>query len=219
MKESTEEVADHCHPGESRRRLAFFLAALGGMVVLLAGTAVGWSIPVLYAAAFAGALILAVANIFRDKPSALLVLAFAAVWGTALGSTAAVLDPIVPGLTLHLIAGTSAGILGPLAFFLRGRPGRTLVHLAASLALYWAAVAVLAGGGILEWPSEGGAGPAWAILGCVAGCLAASWVSRYFGNHLREIEGSMRFESEPGDSWRSAFGVLITLAFVLLGAQ
>lgn len=216
-----ETAAKRAEPRRRREFGSFALATLSGIVLLAAMTPIGWSTPILGIPAFALAVGLGFRNLYVERPSPAAILAFAAAWGMTLGSVAGMLDRILPGIAAHLIAGTLAGILGPLVFFAAGKVraagsgSRALIHLAASLAIYGAAVAALTAAGALPWHDSG----FWPAAGILLGCSAAAWMSGFFGRHLDDLEAAMSLESEPCEFWKSSFGALIILAFILLGAR
>lgn len=221
MSEREETATKRAGPRHLREPHYFVLSTLGGISLLAAMTPLGWSTPILGLPALVCAIGLGFTNLYMEKPSPPAILGFAAAWGLTLGSGAGILDPILPGVAVHLIAGILAGLLGPLAFFAAGkvraagRGSRALIHLAASFAAYGAAVLALAAAGALPWNTSG----AWPAAGLLLGCVAAAWMSGFFGRHLDDVETAMRFESAPGEFWKSSFGALIILAFVLLGAR
>jgi uncharacterized YccA/Bax inhibitor family protein len=90
-------------------------------VVLIAGAAVGWFIPVLMIPAAIIGFVLALVNIFKKKPSPALVLAYAAFEGIFVGAISAFFEQSWPGIVTQAVLGTFAVVGVVLALFASGK--------------------------------------------------------------------------------------------------
>ena len=93
----------------------------GAFAVLLVGAAVGWFIPGLYLPAALVGFGLALVNIFKKKPSAGLVLAYAAVEGVFVGGLSTVLESQLPGVVVQAVIATLAVFAVTLFLFRSGK--------------------------------------------------------------------------------------------------
>jgi len=93
----------------------------GAFAVLLVGAAVGWFLPILYLPAALVGFGLALVNIFKKKPSAALVLAYAAVEGVFVGGLSGVLENQLPGIVVQAVIATLAVFAVTLFLFRSGR--------------------------------------------------------------------------------------------------
>jgi len=93
----------------------------GAFAVLLVGAAVGWFLPILYLPAALVGFGLALVNIFKKKPSAALVLAYAAVEGVFVGGLSGVLEGRFNGIVVQAVIATLAVFAVTLFLFRSGR--------------------------------------------------------------------------------------------------
>lgn len=90
-------------------------------VVLVIGAAIGWFVPVLAIPAAIGGFALALVNIFKKKPSAPLVLAYALVQGVFVGAVSMFYESMWDGIVPQALFGT-LGVVGvTLALFASGK--------------------------------------------------------------------------------------------------
>jgi uncharacterized YccA/Bax inhibitor family protein len=89
--------------------------------VLILGAVVGWFVPVLFVPAALIGFVLALVNIFKKKPSAPLVLAYAAVEGIFVGGITNYFEGMWPGIAIQAVIGTAAVIGVTFALFASGK--------------------------------------------------------------------------------------------------
>ncbi|GAB2466097.1 Bax inhibitor-1/YccA family protein [Conyzicola lurida] len=90
-------------------------------VVLLAGAAVGWVVPVLAIPAAIVGFVLALVNIFKKKPSRALVLAYAAFEGVFVGGITFLFESQWSGIATQAVFGTLGVVAVTLALFATGK--------------------------------------------------------------------------------------------------
>jgi uncharacterized YccA/Bax inhibitor family protein len=90
-------------------------------VLLLAGAAVGWFVPALAMPAAIAGFALALVNIFKKKPSAALVLSYAAVEGIFVGAITMFFESLFPGIAVQAVLGTLVVVGVTLALFASGK--------------------------------------------------------------------------------------------------
>lgn len=90
-----------------------------GVVVI--GAAVGFFVPVLALPAALAALVLAIVNVFKKKPSAALVMLWALAQGIAVGALSGVLERALPGVIGQALLATAAVLGVTLALFASGK--------------------------------------------------------------------------------------------------
>jgi uncharacterized YccA/Bax inhibitor family protein len=92
-----------------------------GFLVLVAGGAVGWIFPALALPAMIIGFGLALVNIFKKKPSAALVLAYAGVEGLFIGAVSSFFESMFSGIVIQAVLGTVAVVGVTLALFASGK--------------------------------------------------------------------------------------------------
>ena len=94
---------------------------VASFVILLVGAAVGWFFPVLALPAALVGFVLALANIFKKKPSPALVLSYAAVEGIFVGGITVFFESRFPGIAVQAVLGTLVVVGVTLALFASGK--------------------------------------------------------------------------------------------------
>ncbi len=89
--------------------------------ILLGGAGVGWFMPLLAIPAMIIGFVLALVNIFKKKPSPVLVLAYAAVEGVFVGGITAFFEARYPGIAVQAVLGTFTVVGVTLALFASGK--------------------------------------------------------------------------------------------------
>ena len=89
--------------------------------VLLVGAAIGWFVPVLALPAALVGFVLALVNIFKKKPSPVLVLSYAAVEGVFVGGITVFFESLYPGIAVQAVIGTLVVVGVTLALFASGK--------------------------------------------------------------------------------------------------
>jgi len=199
---------------------------LGSFVVLLVGAAVGWVFPVLMIPALIAGFVLALVNIFKKKPSPVLVILYAAVEGIAVGALTMFFETMWPGIALQAVIGTFAVVGVTLALFASGKvrasAKATKVFLIAmvgygvfslvNLVLVWTgAVQTPFGLNSFEIPILGGI-PIGVIIGLLVVVMAAYSLVLDFDNIKTGVErGAPRIYG-----WAAAFGIVLTVVWLYL---
>jgi uncharacterized YccA/Bax inhibitor family protein len=94
---------------------------VGAFAILLVTAAVGWFVPALAIVGAIGGFVLAMVNIFKKRPSAVLVLAYAALEGLFVGGISAFFDQRWPGIVPQAVFGTLGVFAVTLALFASGK--------------------------------------------------------------------------------------------------
>jgi uncharacterized YccA/Bax inhibitor family protein len=94
---------------------------VASFAILLVGAAVGWFVPVLVLPAAIVGFVLALVNIFKKKPSPVLVLSYAAVEGVFVGGITMFFETIYPNIAVQAVIGTLVVVGVTLALFTSGK--------------------------------------------------------------------------------------------------
>jgi uncharacterized YccA/Bax inhibitor family protein len=89
--------------------------------VVLVGAAVGWFIPALAIVGGIAGFVLALVNIFKKRPSAALVLAYAAMQGLFVGGISAIYEAQFDGIVTQALIGTASVFIVTLLLFRSGK--------------------------------------------------------------------------------------------------
>jgi uncharacterized YccA/Bax inhibitor family protein len=189
-----------------------------GLLVLVAAVtgAISWTLDVGYGLAFLAMLVgfgLAMVNTFKRAVSPGLVLAYAAVEGVFLGAISHALEYRYPGVVLQAVVGTGVAFAVMLGLYRSGRvrvtPRFTKVVVGAALAYLVLMLGNLVfrmfGGGFNAW--GGGLGLLTAGIGIVLACL-------FLTLDFDMVDQSIRAGVPERESWRAAFGLMVTLVWL-----
>lgn len=193
------------------------------VVVALVTGAVAWMLDLGYGVAIGAMLVglgLGLANTFKRTVSPALVLAYAAVEGVFLGSFTHVLNMIYPGIGVQAVLATAAAFVTMLALYRSGRIRVTprftkiLVGVGAGYVVFLAVNLLLTfmGGGFDLWNTGGGSivlPLAVSLLGVGLGCL-------FLVLDFDQIEKAVAAGVPESESWRAAFGLLVTLVWIYI---
>ena len=94
---------------------------VASFAILLVGAAVGWFVPALALPAAIVGFVLALVNIFKKKPSPVLVLSYAAVEGVFVGGITMFFESIYPNIAVQAVIGTLVVVGVTLALFASGK--------------------------------------------------------------------------------------------------
>jgi uncharacterized YccA/Bax inhibitor family protein len=94
---------------------------VSSFAILLVGAAVGWFLPALALPAALVGFALALVNIFKKKPSPVLVLSYAAVEGVFVGGITSFFESIYPNIAVQAVIGTLVVVGVTLALFASGK--------------------------------------------------------------------------------------------------
>jgi uncharacterized YccA/Bax inhibitor family protein len=190
-------------------------------VVLLAGAAVGWVVPILAIPAAIAGFVLALVNIFKKKPSRGLVLAYAAVEGVFVGGISYIFQTMYDGIVVQAIFGTLAVVGVTLALFATGKVRESkratqifmvaIIGYAAFSLVNFILMATGVTSGMFGLRSIEIFGiPLGAIIGVVVILLAAYSLVMDFTSIKRGVEsGAPRIFG-----WQAAFGIMVTVVWL-----
>lgn len=190
-------------------------------VILLAGAAIGFFIPILAIPAAIVGFVLALVNIFKKKPSPLLVLAYAAVEGVFVGGISAMFSTLYDGIVPMAVFGT-LGVVGVvLALFASGKVRASkratkvfLVAMVGYLAFSLINVVLTLTGVTSQYGGLRGVEIAGIPLGIPLGILVVLMASYSlvldFDNIKRGVEGG----APRIYGWTAAFGIIVTVVWL-----
>jgi len=194
-----------------------------GFGILLGGAAVGWFMPGLFIPAMIAGFVLALVNIFKKKPSPVLVLAYAAVQGVFVGGVTNFFEFMYPGIAMQAVLGTFVVIGVTLALFASGKvrasKKATKIFLVAMVgyAVFSVLNLVLMLTGVNDQPfgmrsAEIFGIPIGLILGVLVILLAAYSLVLDFDRIKTGVErGAPRIYG-----WSAAFGIILTVVWLYL---
>jgi uncharacterized YccA/Bax inhibitor family protein len=189
--------------------------------VLLVGAAIGWFVPVLAIPAAIGGFALALVNIFKKKPSAPLVLAYALVQGVFVGAVSMFYEAMWDGIVVQALFGTLGVVAVTLALFASGKvrasKRATKIFLVAMLG--YAAFSLVNFGLMAFGVTNSMFGlrdqlwfgiPAGIIIGIFVVLLAAYSLVLDFDSIKTGVErGAPR-----AYAWTAAFGIMVTVIWL-----
>lgn len=196
-------------------------------VVLLAGAALGWVVPVLAIPAAIAGFVLALVLIFKKKPSAPLTLAYSALQGVFVGGISAIFEaqPGLEGIATQAVIGTLVVVGVVLALFrsgkIRASKRATKVFL---IAMVGYAVFSLINIGVMIFGGdiEGGFGlrsmeiiPG-VPLGLVLGVFVILLASYSLVLDFDSIQQGVRRGAPAAFGWAAAFGIMMTVVWLYL---
>jgi len=198
-------------------------------IVLVAGAGVGWitaeAMPFLWIGAALVALVLALVNIFKKKPSPALVLAYAAVEGVFIGGISRFYEVMFPGVVVQAVVATLVVVGVTLALFASGKirasKKATKVFM---IAMVGYAVFSLVNLGIMLFGGAGGnpwglrgediiPGVPWGVvIGIFVVILAAYSLVLDFDF----IQKGVQNKAPKQYAWTGAFGIMLTVVWLYL---
>lgn len=163
---------------------------------------------------FLGGFVLAMVNSFKKKPSAPLVLAYAALEGAALGGFSSMMERVYPGIALQAVLGTLAVATTVLVLFrlgvLRTSPVLTKIFAVAMVAyLLFCLVNV----GLMLFT---GTNLREGMLGLVIGALAVVMAAYSLVMDFEDVQRGVRAGVARNYAWRCAFGITVTLVWMYI---
>jgi uncharacterized YccA/Bax inhibitor family protein len=178
--------------------------------VLLAVGAVAWGLnsPGLALIGFLGGFALAMVNTFSKKVRPALILTYAGLQGLALGSISRIMNDVYPGIVSQAVIATICAFGGMLVAYRSGKirvtPKFTRI-LIGSLIGYFVLSLIT----IFTGAPTGTAGTLIAVFGVG---LASFFILLDFD----QIERSIAQGVPQNESWRSAFGLMVTLVWLYM---
>ena len=190
--------------------------------ILLVGAVVGWMIPILALPAAIIGFVLALVNIFKKKPSAALVLAYAVVEGVFVGGISRLFETAYGGIVTQAVLGTLVVVGVTLALFASGKirasKKATKIFL---IAMVGYAVFSLVNFGLTAFnvlPSFGLRSieffgiPLGAIIGVLVIIMAAYALVLDFDS----IQQGVNRGAPRVYAWQGAFGIMMTVVWLYL---
>ncbi|WP_193104899.1 Bax inhibitor-1/YccA family protein [Brachybacterium sp. FME24] len=161
-----------------------------------------------------GGLVLALVNIFKKQPSAVLVLAYAGFEGLLLGGISGTMENIYPGIALQAVLGTLAVAGTVLVLFrmgiLRTSPALNKIFMVAMIAyLIFGVVNIgylLISGTSLR---EG-------VVGLIIGGLAVVMASYCLVMDFEDVQRAASAGAPRNYAWRCAFGLAATMVWLYI---
>ena len=191
--------------------------------LLLGGAAIGWLFPVLALPAALVGFVLALVNIFKKRPSAALVLLYAAVEGVFVGGISAILENLFAGIVVQAVLATLSVFAVTLFLFASGKirasakATKVFVIAMAGYALYSIVnfgLMVFGGTdgmfGINSMDIPGTNIPFGVVIGILAILMAAYSLVLDFDFVQRGVQNG----AQRVFGWRAAFGLVMTVVWL-----
>jgi uncharacterized YccA/Bax inhibitor family protein len=193
------------------------------LVFLLAGGAVGAFIPALALPAAIVGFVLALVNIFKKKPSPVLIIAYSIVEGVFLGGISVTLETLLPGIILQAVAGTLIVFAVTLALFANGKvraSGRaTKVFMIAGIAyaVFSLMNFVLQLTGVNQDPWGLYSAQIFGIpLGLIIGPLAILMAAYSLVLDFTSVKQGVESGAPRSLGWKAAFGLVLTIVWLYI---
>lgn len=195
------------------------------MAALLAAGVAGWANPKLAIIGAIAAFVVAMVNIFKRKPSPVLILAYSALEGLALGGVSAIYEARYEGIVIQAVLATVSVFAATLAVFkfgnVRATPQMMKMLLVAMIGyMVYSLVNVgLVAFGVIKTPFglNGMNIPGTEIpIGVVVGILVVLMAAFNFIVDFTVIEEDVKSGAPQIESWRNAFGLMLTIVWLYL---
>ena len=193
-------------------------------VILLVGAAVGWFFPVLALPAALAGFVLALVNIFKKKPSPVLVLSYAAVEGIFVGGITVFLESRLPGIAVQAVLGTLVVVGVTLALFASGKirasKKATKVFLIAMIGYGVFSlinfIGVATGMNSDPYGMSGSVTIAGIPLGVLLGVLVIIMAAYSLVLDFDSIQTGVKRGAPRIYGWTAAFGIMVTVVWLYL---
>jgi uncharacterized YccA/Bax inhibitor family protein len=192
-------------------------------VLLLAGAAVGWFVPILAIPAMIVGFVLALVNIFKKKPSAPLVLAYSAVEGVFVGAITMFFETRYPGIAVQAVIGTLVVVGVTLALFASGKirasKRATKVFLIAMVGygVFSLINVVLMVTGVNQDSFGLRSQPIFGVpLGVILGVLVIIMAAYSLVLDFDSIKTGVQRGAPRAFGWTAAFGIMVTVVWLYL---
>lgn len=195
------------------------------LAALLAAGVIGWTNPFLMLVGVIGGFALALVNIFKKRPSPVLILAYSACQGLALGGVSAIYEARYEGIVIQAVLATVSVIAATLAVFkfgnVRATPKMMKILLVAMFGylIYSLVNIVLVVTGVVTTPFgvNGMNIPGTSIpVGVVVGIVVVLMAAVNFIVDFTIIEDDVNSGAPEIESWRNAFGLMLTIVWLYL---
>ena len=183
-------------------------ATLFAVLVAVGALAYGANSPGLALVGFLGGFVLAMVNTFSKKVRVPLIVAYAAAQGLALGTISRIYNEAYSGIVGQAVIGTLCAFGGILVAYRSGKirvtPKFTRVLMGSLIGYFVFGIATI----FIGFPS-GGLGTLIAVGGVVL-------ASMFIVMDLDQIEKAVAAKVPAEESWRMAFGLMVTLVWLYL---
>lgn len=188
--------------------------------ILVVGAVIGWAVPVLAIPAAIAGFVLALVNIFKKKPSPILILSYAAMQGLFLGGITMFFEAKYPGIAVQAVLGTLTVVGVTLALFANGKirasKKATKIFLIAMVGyLVFSVISlVLSATGVVNLRSQEiiPGVPLGAVIGVLVIVMAAYMLVLDFDS----IQQGVRRGAPRIYAWAGAFGIMLTVVWLYL---
>ena len=193
-------------------------------VVLIAAGAVGWAIPAIAIPSAIIGFVLALVNIFKKRPSAPLVLAYAAAQGLFLGGISAFFEADYSGIVVQAVLATVAVFAVTLVLFafgkVRASAKATKVFFIALIGYVVFSIlnVVLSATGAISNPFglSGSVTILGVPLGLVLGVLVVLLAAYSLVLDFDSIKQGVANRAPRAYAWTGAFGIMVTVVWLYL---
>lgn len=197
---------------------------VSSFAVLLVGAAVGWFVPVLALPAAIVGFVLALVNIFKKKPSPVLVLSYAAVEGVFVGGITMFFESIYPNIAVQAVIGTLVVVGVTLALFTSGKirasKKATKIFLIAMVGyVVFSVVNVILMATGVNKDAFGLSGSVHILgipLGVILGVLVIIMAAYSLVLDFDSIQTGVKRGAPRIYGWTAAFGIMVTVVWLYL---
>lgn len=185
--------------------------------ILLVGAVVGWMVPILAIPAAIIGFVLALVNIFKKKPSAALVLAYAVFEGIFVGGISRLFETAYGGIVPQAVLGTLVVVGVTLALFANGkiRASKKATKI-FFIAMIGYMVFSLVNFGLTAFGVLDGFGLRSGPLGVIIGILVIIMAAYSLVLDFDQIQTGVKRGAPRIYGWQGAFGIMMTVVWLYL---
>ncbi len=191
-------------------------------ILVIAGAAVGWWVPILMLPGAIVGLVLGLVNAFKKEPSVPLIIGYGIAQGLFLGGLSGVMNNMYPGIVMQAVLGTFSVFAVTLLLFRSGKvrtsPKMTKIFLIAMVGyLVFSLLNVVL-------MLTGVSGDAWGLrtgitimgipLGVIIGALAVLLAAYSLVMDFELIKNGVENRVPEKWGWSAAFGLMVTLIWL-----
>jgi len=198
---------------------------IGLFLIVLAGAAVGWFMPILMLPGMIVGLVLGLVNSFKKEPSVPLIVLYAVFQGLFLGGLSGLMEGMYPGIVTQALIGTFA-VFGVTMLLFRSGKVRTSPRMTkiVLIAMVGYLVFSLINVGMMMFGSGDIAQSAWGMrtgiqvfgipLGIIVGVLAVFLAAYSLVMDFELIQNGVQRGVPEKWGWTAAFGLMVTLIWL-----
>ncbi|QZY52742.1 Bax inhibitor-1/YccA family protein [Leucobacter tenebrionis] len=198
---------------------------IGLFLIVLAGAAVGWFMPILMLPGMIVGLVLGLVNSFKKEPSVPLIVLYAVFQGLFLGGLSGLMEGMYPGIVTQALIGTFA-VFGVTMLLFRSGKVRTSPRMTkiVLIAMVGYLVFSLINVGMMIFGSGDVAQSAWGMrtgievfgipLGIIVGVLAVFLAAYSLVMDFELIQNGVQRRVPEKWGWTAAFGLMVTLIWL-----